>query len=132
MGEAEAEIVRRGFEAFNEGGMEAAEFAFHPEVEVTPFVEWPGPSLYHGIEGMHEIAREWTENFDDYRFEIARVVATPCGVLALVEQRGRIKDGGDWISMEVGSVWEDFEDGRFRRVRFFSSWQAAEEAAGTG
>jgi ketosteroid isomerase-like protein len=129
VGEAESEIVRRAFEAFNEGGIEAAEFAFHPEMEVIPFAEWPGPGTYEGIAGMREIAREWTESFNDYRFEIREVVPLPSGAMALLEQRGRIKGADDWISMEIGSIWEEFENGRARRVRFFSSWAAAEEAA---
>jgi hypothetical protein len=126
----ETEIAERMFVDFNRGGFEAMAWAVHPEVECVPFAGWPGPSIYHGLDGWSELAAEWTENFDEYGFDFDSVVSIDGGALALVTARGRIKGEVDWISMPLAALLCDYEDGRARSVRWFRSWDQGREAAG--
>jgi hypothetical protein len=118
------------FADFNRGGFEAITWGIHPEVECVPFAGWPGPTIYRGREGWAELAAEWTENFDEYGFEVDSVIPVQAGALVLATQRARIKGKEDWISMPIAGLWSDFEDGRARSVRWFRSWDEAKQAAG--
>ena len=102
----------------------------HPKVELFTFADWPGPSVYYGLDGWIEIAAEWTENFDEYGFEVDRAIPIEGGALVLATQRARIRSEDDWVSMPIAAIWQDFEDGRARTVRWFSSWDEAKAAAG--
>src|SRR5436190_22393023 len=97
----ETEIAERMFADFNREGFEAITWGIHPDVELFTFAEWPGASVYHGREGWAEIAAEWTENFDEYGFEVDRVIPVAGGALVLTTQRARIRSEDDWISMPV-------------------------------
>jgi hypothetical protein len=126
----ETEIAERMFADFNRDGFEAITWGVHPEVECIPFEGWPGPSVYRGLDGWAELAAEWTENFDEYGFEVEGVIPIKGGALLLVTQRARIKGEQDWISMPLAVIWSDFEDGRARSVRWFRAWDDAKDAAG--
>jgi SnoaL-like domain len=126
----ETEIARRMFADFNRGGFEAITWGIHPEVVCVPFEGWPGPSIYRGLQGWADLAAEWTENFDEYGFEVDRVIPIESGALVLVTQRGRIRGEEGWTTMPLAVIWSDFEDGRARSVRWFRSSEEAEKAAG--
>jgi ketosteroid isomerase-like protein len=126
----ETEITERMFVEFNRGGFEALAPLIHPDVEFVAFEGWPGPSVYQGVDGWAEATREWTENFDGYRFEVDRVVSVRDGALAFVTSHARIKGEGDRISMPLAVLMAHFEDGRARSVRWFRSWDEAIAAAG--
>ena len=126
----ETDIAERMFADFTRGGFEAITWGIHPEVELFAFAEWPGASVYHGREGWAELAAEWTENFDEYGFEVDSASAIEGGALVLATQRARIRSEDDWVSMQISSLWQDFEDGRARVIRWFSSWDEGRAAAG--
>jgi hypothetical protein len=126
----ETEIAERMFADFNRGGFEAMAWSVHPSVKCEPFAGWPGPSVYRGLDGWAELAAEWTENFDEYGFDLDRVISIEGGALALATAHGLIKGEQDRISMEIASLLTDFEDDRARSVRWFRSWDEARNAAG--
>ena len=41
----------------------------HEALENHPFPEWPRPDLYRGMDGPTRLVEEWTENFDNYRWD---------------------------------------------------------------
>ena len=127
---AETEIAERMFADFNRGGFEAMAWSVHPAVVCVPFAGWPGPKVYRGLEGWAELAAEWTENFDEYGFDLDHVTSIEGGVLVLATARGLIKGEREPINMEIASVLTEFEDGRARSVRWFRSWDEARSAAG--
>ena len=56
------EIVERGFEAFNEGGVDGILPMIHPEfVATTPPTLASEPDTYRGAEGIHR----WFDSFDE-------------------------------------------------------------------
>jgi ketosteroid isomerase-like protein len=130
MSQANVEIVRKGYEALNAGGVEAA-LAFHAEdVLIYPTSEWPDDDVYRGHDGLRRLYHAWTGNFDDWRWEVQEIQDVGSRVLSLVEMKGRMKDSGLPISEAWGVVASDFRDGTVGEVRLFRSQRQALEAVG--
>jgi len=99
----------------------------HPDVEWTPREEG---STYRGREGVRQALERWLESFDDYRYEVQRIV--DCGgddvlVVGLEVGRGAISGA------EVRSVNHELltiRDGMIVRFREFYDESSALEAAG--
>jgi ketosteroid isomerase-like protein len=130
MSQENFEIVRRAFEAFAAGGIEAALDFFAPDVVLYAFPEWPGPSEYRGHDGVRALLAEWIENFDDFEFEVREIREARERVLLLGETVGRIKETHAPIRQPFGAIYWDFDDGRMGEGRHFLTWREALEAAG--
>ena len=124
------EIVRQIYQAFAAGGIEAALPYLAPNGVLHPFAEWPGPSEYRGRDGLRRLLAEWTENFDDFEFEIHDIRAVGDRVLLLAEMVGRIRGSGVPVRQPLGAIWSDFRDDQIGEGRFFITWREALEAAG--
>jgi ketosteroid isomerase-like protein len=130
MSEENVELVRQGFQAFAAGGVEAMLAFVAPNVVTYAFTEWPGPSKYHGHDGLRALMAEWIENFDDFAMEVREVREVGDTVLVLAETTGRIKGSGLPIRQPFGAIYWDFQDGRVGGIRNFLTWREALEAAG--
>ena len=89
-----------------------------------------GRGVHHGREGVREALERWLESFDEYRFEIQRIV--DCGgdeVLVVGCEFGRGARSGVEIST-VNYELLTFRDGMIVRFREFYDRDAALEAAG--
>jgi ketosteroid isomerase-like protein len=99
----------------------------HPEIEWTPRED---ESNYRGREGVRAALEQWLESFDEYRFEVQRIV--DCGgddVLVVGVEVGR----GAMSGAEVRSVNHELltiRDGMIVRYREFWDKSEALEAAG--
>lgn len=123
-------IVRRIFEVFNRDGVEATARFVGDGLEAYPFPEWLGPSVYPGFEGLVELVGEWTENFEDYRWELERVLDAPDDhVVVLAHQHGIVKGQGIPVSQPVSGVYT-MREGRVVRMRYFMTWEEALAAGG--
>ena len=98
-----------------------------------PKVEWTVPedgTTYRGREGVSHRLKEWLDSFDDYRYEIQRII--DCGgneVLVEATEVGR----GAASGVEVRSTHYELltiRDGRIVRIREYYSAGDAFEAAG--
>jgi ketosteroid isomerase-like protein len=132
MSKENVEIARRWYEvATSKAQLLAAmprTMAFcHPDVE------WSAPEdgrTYRGREGVRERLEEWLESFDDYRYEIRRIV--DCGgdeVLVEATEVGR----GAISGAEVRSTHYELltiRDGMIVRIREYYDEGNALEAAG--
>jgi ketosteroid isomerase-like protein len=130
MSQENVEIVRRVFEEFNQGGVEAALPGFAPDIVSYPFREWPGPSEYRGHDGMRALLAEWIENFDDFELDVAEIREVGDRVLVLAETVGRIKGSRVPIRQPFGALYWDFRNGQIGETRNFLTWREAVEAAG--
>jgi ketosteroid isomerase-like protein len=100
------------------------------DLEVQPFPEWVGPPVYQGMEGLAEVVGEWTENFDDYRWEVEHILDAPGDqVVILARQFGRAMDQGIEVSQVVSGVFS-LRAGRVFRMRYFMTWEEALTAGG--
>jgi ketosteroid isomerase-like protein len=119
------EIVRRIFDTFNRDGVEATAAFLDDDFEAYPFPEWLGPPVYHGLQGLIELVGEWTDNFEDYRWEVERILDAPGDrVVILAHQHGNVKGQGIPVSQPVGGVFW-MRDGRVFRQAYFMTWEEA-------
>ena len=129
MSEENVEIVRRGYAAFAEKGVEGVIPFFTEDAVIYSIPEWPDDPEYHGHDGIRKLTQQWTENFDAFGFDISELRDGGDTVIALYELVGETKGSAMPMRMQIGAVSE-FRDGRIDRQRLFSSWEGALEAAG--
>jgi ketosteroid isomerase-like protein len=98
-----------------------------------PEVEWTAPedgTTYRGREGVRQRLEEWLGSFDEYRYEVERII--DCGtdeVLVVATEVGR----GATSGAEVRSTNYELltiRDGMIVRIREFYDESTALEAAG--
>jgi ketosteroid isomerase-like protein len=131
MSEQAVEQIRLMFERFNRAGFEAAASYIAPDTVWHTFPEWPGAEKYEGVDGVRQLTQEWTENFDDYRWEISELIDRGDRVVVLAHHGGESKGAGTPVRQRVAGVFTEFDsEGRASRARFFTSWEQALEVAG--
>ena len=129
MSQENVEIVRRAFDAFALQGVEGVIAFAAADAVIHSMPEWPDDAEYRGPEGLRKLAGQWAENFDEFGFDVHDVRDAGDSVVALLEMTGRIKGSGVPIREPIAAVYE-LTDGLFACTRYFSTWQAALEAAG--
>ncbi len=130
MSQENVEIVRDAFETFSAEGIDAALSFFSPDVVWYPIKRWVDDPAYHGHDGMRRLAAGFSENFDDFRYDVHDIRAAQERIVALVDMKGRIKHSRSEVSQRRGFVVSGFRDGMFREIRSFPSWDDALEAVG--
>ncbi len=88
--QANVEIVRRALQAYNAGGVDAAISYFAPDVIWYPTDRWPDGSVYRGHDGMRTVMGAFSENFDDFRWDVHDIRDAQDRVAALADMIGRI------------------------------------------
>jgi ketosteroid isomerase-like protein len=124
------ELVRNAFQSFSAEGIDAALSFCSPDVVWYPTDRWPDDSAYRGRDGMRRLAASFSENFDDFRYEVHDIRDAQDRVVVLTDMIGRIKQSGAEVSQRLGFVVADFRAETFGEVRAFESWQEAVRAAG--
>jgi hypothetical protein len=79
--------------------------------------------------GLTRLVEEWTENLDDYRWDLDRFIDVGERVVILARHGGKTKDEGVTIDQPVGAVYW-VEEGAIIRMDYFLTWREALEAAG--
>ena len=130
MSRENVEIVRQAYEAFAAGGVEATEPSFASDAVHHAYPEWVTQSEYRGPDGLRTLLAEWTDNFDDFEFEVREFREVGDSVVMLGETVGRIKGSGVPIRQPLGAVYSDFRDGRIGEARNFLTWREALDAVG--
>jgi ketosteroid isomerase-like protein len=130
MSQENVELVRQAYEAFAAGGVDATALSFAPDAIHHAFPEWVTQSEYRGPDGLRTLLAEWTDNFDDFEFDVRELRDCGDSVVMLGETVGRIKGSGVPIRQPVGTVWSDFRDGQIGQSRSFLTWHEALAAVG--
>jgi ketosteroid isomerase-like protein len=130
MSEENVEMLRRAFEAFNRGDLDAAFVDFAPDCEYISSGAIPGASdIYRGPEGYKRFVGWLLEQFDDVRLELNEIIGEGDQVVVSFTNRGRGKHSGPEATWQVWQVWT-FSNGKAVRGEGFTSRDAALEAAG--
>jgi ketosteroid isomerase-like protein len=125
------EVVRRAWEAWERGDMQAV-FDFY-----DPAVEWdmsesdvPDMGVFRGHDGVRRFFREWMAPFDDYYAHADDFTLGSEGVLVRMRQGGRGKESG--VDVEMPPLWQLYRlrAGRAVRVEIYRDEDRALEAAG--
>lgn len=130
MSDENVEIVRNAFQTFGAQGIDAALSFCSPDVVWYPTERWLDSSAYRGHDGMRTIAAAFSENFDDFRYDVQDIRDAHDRAVALVVMTGRIKHSESEISERLGFVISGFHDGTFGELRAFPDWSEALEAVG--
>jgi uncharacterized protein len=127
--EQNLEIVRRGFDAFNEGGVEGIVPMIDPEFEATtPPNLASEPDTYRGPDGI----RRWFDSFDEVmeaiRWDAHRFQQVGDKVVVEFTLRARGKTTGLDFGQDAVMVWS-LRDGRAIGVELFETLEEAVAAA---
>ena len=125
------QVVRRAWEAWEQGDMQAV-FDFY-----DPAIEWdmsesdvPDMGVFRGHEGVRTFFREWMAPFDHYYAHAEEFTLGSEGVLVRMKQGGRGKESG--VDVEMPPLWQLYRlrAGRAVRVEIYRDEARAREAAG--
>jgi len=133
MSEKNVAIVRRGFDAYSGGDIDAVLRLCAEDIVVTQAPEVPGVSpQQHGHEGVLEAFGFWPEQWDDFEIEIQRIVADPGDfVVVATRQRGRGQQSGVEVEANFTFVFT-VRHGKITEWRIFVHESDALVAAGLG
>jgi ketosteroid isomerase-like protein len=124
------DVVRRGFQAMREGGVEALLPLIHPNFEMTtPAALSAEPDTYRGPEGMRRYFASFLDAMDEITFEAHEMRAVGELVVVPVTLRARGRTTGIETEQEVVLVWE-VRNGKAYRVEVFATLEEAMAAAG--
>jgi ketosteroid isomerase-like protein len=127
MSQENVEIVRRTYDAYDRGDLEALLEDVHPDV-----VSWAHPrgdeGRYEGKEGVIRFITDWVEQFDDFSLVVEEFTDAGDAVMVRTLQRGRGRGSG--VPVE-GHFWlvHQMRDGKASRIDLFDREDQAREAA---
>jgi uncharacterized protein len=129
---ANAELVRRGYEAFNRGDLQGVLGLFHPELRSDVLADSLMAETYHGPEGFVKMVAENAEMFEAYRNHPEEVVElSEEHILVVVRSEARGRISGAEVEGRLVHLWT-WRDGKAIRFEAFRTEEEARRAAGAG
>jgi ketosteroid isomerase-like protein len=130
MAATNVELVRRGFEAMSEEGVEGMLPFVHPDFEVTtPASLAAEPDTYRGREGVRRWFDSFYEAVDEIRFEAHEYRAVGEKVVVPFTMRVRGRTTGIEAEQTAVQVWQ-LREGKVFRMEIFATVDEAMEALG--
>jgi ketosteroid isomerase-like protein len=128
MSEENVEIVRRSYEAYERGDLEAVRETVDPEIVVC---RWElDAATYHGWEGLLAAISEWVEGFDEFTLTGEEFIdANQHQVLVRIRQSAVGAQSGVPIEADFWHL-HTIHDGKATRLDMFPTKAQAREAAG--
>jgi ketosteroid isomerase-like protein len=130
MSQQNVELVRNAFQALSTGGIEAALTFFTPNVIWYTTDRWLEGHAYRGHDGIRQLVAAFSENFDDWAYELEDIRDADDRVVALTYMTGRIKNSTQSVSKSPGLVVSDFRRATFGEIRAFPTLHQALEIGG--
>jgi uncharacterized protein len=128
MSEENVEVVRRFYEALNQGDWDEAFRDTHPDVEVT-LQRGPGAGTHRGREEIQGFIEDYIAAFDSMIVEPEEFIENGDQVLVLLTRRARPKRGSGEMVVRNGHIWT-IRDGTILSMKSFPDPEKALEAAG--
>jgi ketosteroid isomerase-like protein len=129
MSEANVELVRRQFERFAEGGIDAVIDLYHEELVIEiPADMSAEPDTYHGRDGARRYFQGFEGMLEDVRYEASEIIPIGDRVLSCSRMSGRGVTSGLDVALDAFVVHE-FEDGLIKRMRPYPDEGSARAAA---
>ena len=132
MSQENVELVRRSWEAWERGDMEAI-FAFYdPEIvsDQTPYWEGELATLYRGHDGIRQLFRDWLETFESFYAQAEDFIDAGDAVVARCRQGGRGKQSGAEVLTPPFWLVYRLRDGRAVRIEAYTDQDEALHAVG--
>jgi len=127
--QANVELVRQAYEAWQAGEVERAWEFLHPDIEWVEPPEAPEADTWHGPEGARFSTERWTASWSEYEIDLVELVPRGERVLVRARQRGRGEGSGALVESDIFHVWT-VRDGRAVRMEMYLDGRSAFEAAG--
>jgi ketosteroid isomerase-like protein len=123
------EALRRGFEAYAEGGFDAIRDAFDPEVEWRTGEDEPDFATYRGHDGVKERIETVFDSFAELSLEPEQFIVQ--GDNVVVQVGGRLRGRESGVEVDFRETWVfTLRDGKVTRVREYRDTNDALEAVG--
>ena len=124
------EVVRRSFEAFARGDLDAAFESYDPAIEWCTAHDEPDQQVYRGREGLERfaatIAEPWKDRFAE---SVTADAFIDRGDLVIVPWHGLLHGRGSGIEIEVSETYvARLRDGKIVRVDEYRTKEEALEA----
>jgi ketosteroid isomerase-like protein len=98
--------LQRGYEAFNEGGVEAVLDWLAPEIEVSDRQSVPDRMTHHGLGGIKDLFDSTMEAFGEFRLEPEEFVEVGDGrILVVLRQYARGRASGINVEGHIAHLW---------------------------
>jgi ketosteroid isomerase-like protein len=127
MSQENVEIVRRGFEAFNRGGLDAVLGFYDPEVEWVTTDGYVEAGTYRGHEGVLRYLGSLAAEFEDVRLEPEELIEVGEQVVAPIRATATGKRSGVPVEFTITFVYW-LRDGLAVRVENYAAKAEALEA----
>jgi ketosteroid isomerase-like protein len=130
MSQENVEIVRRAWEAWIAGDLDAQFESFHPEVEVSfeHFDGWPENPVVYGHDGVRKFFVDWLASWERYEAGVEEYIDVDHErVLVLCWQRGYGPGSHVPVQMDWAQI-VTIKDGLVLRMDSYSDRPAAREA----
>lgn len=125
-------MVRRAYDAFNRGDLEAVFADAGMEFEYVATGVIPGAGgVYRGVEQYRQFMERWWGEFVQPNVQVHELVDAGEQVLASVTFRGRGKQSGVETTWSLWQLWMT-RNGQVVRGQGFTNREDALEAAGIG
>lgn len=122
-------ILKGGYEAFAKGDIPTVLGLFDPKIEWNEAennVYWPGGAFHGPQEIVNGVFARIPNDFDGFRIEISRMVASGDTVLVEARYRAKSKATGKALDAQVAHVW-DFRGGKVVKCQQYTdTWQYAQ------
>jgi ketosteroid isomerase-like protein len=125
--EEDVERLRRGYAAFNEGGLEAILDWLAPEIEVSDRQSVPDRTTHVGLVGIVALFESNLEVFDQMNFEPEEFIDVGEQILVVLRQRVRGRGSGVEVEGRVAHLWT-MRDGTPVNLKIFGDKKKALEA----
>ena len=106
MSQDDIEVARSAYAAFNRGDLAGALERIDPGIEWHMSDQFTREGrVFHGHDGVREVYRAFSENFDDFRTVPHDFISLHGRVVVPVRLCGREKGGGAMVEFELVQVW---------------------------
>lgn len=123
----DVDMLRRAYQAFNEGGVEAFLEHLAPEFQVRDRASSPDRETRHGKEGIKQLFASYMEAFDALRLEPEEYIDAGDEIVVSLRQWVRGKGSGAEVGGRIAHVWT-VRGANVLRLRIFGDKESALEA----
>ena len=127
MSEQNLEIVRRAYDAFEQGDVDVALAIADPEMVV--YRAAPDGATHHGPDGFMQALAEWTENFEQFTSSAEELIDAGDKIVVRVNQTATGAQSGVPITSDFWFI-HTFRGDKVVRLDMFNDQDQAFEYAG--
>jgi ketosteroid isomerase-like protein len=130
MSRENVEIVRRGFEEFKQGGVEAMIDSFWAPEIIWDMTETgiPGYGTYNGYDEIKAFFADWFSAFEEWEFEVEELFDCDDRVVVIARQRGLGSSSGAEVGLKFAQVITLRAGKTVRVVNYLDRGEALEAA----